>query len=84
MNSWFVYENDTGPDGANHDYEGIFIAAKKGAPAGTEPCTLNRLHLMDVTPTILREFGVPRKKGMRGKSIPISLAPRPAIKKTRQ
>jgi predicted AlkP superfamily phosphohydrolase/phosphomutase len=84
MNSWFVYENDTGPDGANHDYEGIFIAAKKGAPVGTEPSTLNRLHLMDVTPTILREFGVPRRKGMRGKSIPISLAPRPAIKKTRQ
>jgi predicted AlkP superfamily phosphohydrolase/phosphomutase len=66
----FIHENDTGPDGANHDYEGIFISAVKGAPAGRGK-ELERIHLMDMAPTILREFGILPLKGMRGKAVPI-------------
>jgi predicted AlkP superfamily phosphohydrolase/phosphomutase len=66
--SVYVYENDTGPDGANHDYEGIFIHAQKGADpyGGTQ---LPRIHLMDVAPTILREYGIQPLKGMQGTAI---------------
>ncbi|WP_124727450.1 alkaline phosphatase family protein [Staphylospora marina] len=62
-------ENDTGPDGANHDYDGIFISAPNHpAPGGKR---LPRIHLMDVAPTILHQFGIPPLKGMQGKVIPL-------------
>ena len=34
--SLYTYENDTGPDGANHDRDGIFVddAACPGQPTG--------------------------------------------------
>lgn len=65
----YVYENDTGPDGANHDYNGIFISAPNREGKGGKP--LDRLHLMDMAPTILHQFGIPPLKGMRGKQIPL-------------
>jgi predicted AlkP superfamily phosphohydrolase/phosphomutase len=69
----YVYENDSGPDGANHDYHGIFIASrlnshKKVAGAGR---TVERLRLLDVTPSLLRYFGIEPPRSMQGKSIPL-------------
>jgi predicted AlkP superfamily phosphohydrolase/phosphomutase len=51
----FTYENDIGPDGANHDRTGVF--AVKGAP-GQPTGKVDGLRLIDVGPTLLSLFGV--------------------------
>jgi predicted AlkP superfamily phosphohydrolase/phosphomutase len=51
----FTYENDTGPDGANHDRKGVFVmAGVPGQPLGRQ----EGLGLIDVGPTILSLYGV--------------------------
>lgn len=67
----YVYENDSGPDGANHDYNGIFIASRvnsrrKVRQAGRR---IENLRLLDVTPTLLRYYGIYPPKYMQGKSL---------------
>jgi len=64
--SIYTFENDTGPDDANHDYHGIFIMADRSACGGRE---LEGLHLMDVAPTILDLLGVTVPSDMEGKII---------------
>lgn len=64
--SIYTYDNDTGPDNANHDYHGIFImrdlrSTQKGRREG--------LHLMDVAPTVLNKFGIAVPTDMAGKII---------------
>lgn len=61
----FVKENDTGPDGANHDYNGIFIAGvkKEGIHRFKR---IDRLHITDVSPTILNLYQIPKKSGIQG------------------
>ena len=61
-----TFENDTGPDDANHARHGVFIlrdptAAEGGQRAG--------LHLRDVAPTILGIMGVDALPAMTGKII---------------
>ena len=61
----FTYENDTGPDGANHDRTGVFAMA--GAPhqaAGRR----DGLRLIDVGPTILSLYGLHPPEGAEGRS----------------
>jgi predicted AlkP superfamily phosphohydrolase/phosphomutase len=53
--SVYTYENDIGPDGANHDRNGVFVM--KGAP-GQPSGAVEGLNLVDVGPTILSLFGV--------------------------
>jgi predicted AlkP superfamily phosphohydrolase/phosphomutase len=53
--SVYTYENDVGPDGANHDRNGVFVM--KGAP-GQPIGAVEGLNLVDVGPTILSLFGV--------------------------
>jgi predicted AlkP superfamily phosphohydrolase/phosphomutase len=53
--SVYTYENDIGPDGANHDRNGVFVM--KGAP-GQPNGAVDGLSLIDVGPTILSLFGV--------------------------
>lgn len=48
-----VDENDTGPDGANHDWEGIYIARER---CGAEEVELRDLAIADVAPTLLRHY----------------------------
>jgi predicted AlkP superfamily phosphohydrolase/phosphomutase len=69
-----VQGNDTGPDDANHDPDGIFIATRlrdfrrgirKNLPAGAASC-------LDVTPTILQEFGLPLPQDLAGKPIALN------------
>jgi predicted AlkP superfamily phosphohydrolase/phosphomutase len=58
----FTYENDTGPDGANHDRKGVFaMAGAPGQPTGRQ----EGLRLIDVGPTILSLYGVrlPQSEG---------------------
>jgi predicted AlkP superfamily phosphohydrolase/phosphomutase len=53
--SVYTYENDIGPDGANHDRNGVFVM--NGAP-GQPSGAVEGLNLIDVGPTILSLFGV--------------------------
>jgi len=59
-----VDENDTGLDGCNHDWEGIFVMSGGGIPA--RGC-VEGAEIYDVTPTILGAFGVPRPPGILGR-----------------
>jgi predicted AlkP superfamily phosphohydrolase/phosphomutase len=61
----FTYENDTGPDGANHDRTGIFVmAGAPGQPRGRR----EGLRLIDVGPSILSLYGLPAPEGAQGRS----------------
>ena len=61
----FTYENDTGPDGANHDRTGIFVMS--GAP-GQPMGRTEGLRLVDVGPTIMKMFDVEEPAGMQGRN----------------
>jgi predicted AlkP superfamily phosphohydrolase/phosphomutase len=61
----FTYENDTGPDGANHDRTGVFVMA--GAP-GQPSGPAQGLRLIDVGPTILNLYGIESPQGTQGRS----------------
>ena len=63
--SIYTYENDTGPDGANHDRDGIFIV--KGAP-GQPAGEVQGWNLVDVGPTIVSLYGIDGLEGAVGRS----------------
>jgi predicted AlkP superfamily phosphohydrolase/phosphomutase len=63
--SIFTYENDTGPDGANHDRTGVFAMA--GLP-GQQTGRRDGLRLIDVGPTILSLYGLDAPDGAEGRS----------------
>jgi len=61
----FTYENDTGPDGANHDRTGVFaMVGAPGQPTGRR----EGLHLIDVGPTLLSLYGLEAPDGAQGRS----------------
>jgi predicted AlkP superfamily phosphohydrolase/phosphomutase len=60
-----TFENDTGPDDANHAQDGLLIVA---AP-GVEPGPRVGMHLLDVAPTVLELLGLPVPDSMRGTSL---------------
>src|SRR6476619_1899009 len=53
--SLYTYENDTGPDGANHDRDGVFIM--KGL-SGQATGKVEGLKLVDVGPSILSIYNI--------------------------
>jgi predicted AlkP superfamily phosphohydrolase/phosphomutase len=60
-----TFENDTGPDDANHAQEGLYIYYHpRRESRGAGP----RRHLMDVAPTVLELVGVDVPPDMRGSS----------------
>jgi predicted AlkP superfamily phosphohydrolase/phosphomutase len=61
----FTYENDTGPDGANHDRNAVFVMA--GLP-GLDPGPRQGLQLIDVGPSILSLYGLEAPEGALGRS----------------
>jgi predicted AlkP superfamily phosphohydrolase/phosphomutase len=62
----FTYENDTGPDGANHDRMGVFaLSGLEGQPTGRR----EGLKLVDVGPTLMKLYGLPEPEGVQGRSI---------------
>jgi len=66
--SIYTFENDTGPDDANHGQHGIFIARPPGdRPAGAR--ALDGLNIQDIAPTILSLLGLPIPGEMEGKVI---------------
>jgi predicted AlkP superfamily phosphohydrolase/phosphomutase len=63
--------NDTGPDDANHDPEGVLIITRmddlrKGIKRNSK---IDSTSLLDITPTILHEFGLPVPGQLAGKII---------------
>jgi predicted AlkP superfamily phosphohydrolase/phosphomutase len=66
LNRIHTFENDTGPDDANHAQEGLYIyhdPRLQGQGLGPKQ------HLMDVAPTILELMGVPVPAEMQGRSL---------------
>jgi len=62
----FTTENDTGPDGANHDVTGVFVM--RGLPE--QPTgEAKGLNLIDVGPTLMKLYGLPEPEGVQGRSI---------------
>ena len=59
-----VFENDTGPDDANHAHEGIYVLAA----GGVEPGPGEERDLRDVAPTLLELLGEPVPADMEGSS----------------
>ena len=55
-------DNDTGPDEANHDFDGIYLLAGDGVRAGPGP----ERDLRDIAPTILALLGEPIPGEMEG------------------
>jgi predicted AlkP superfamily phosphohydrolase/phosphomutase len=60
-----VFENDTGPDDANHAHNGLYILA---AP-GVEPGPGAQRDIRDVAPTLLELLGEPVPAEMEGASL---------------
>ncbi len=66
FDSIYTFENDIGPDDANHDRYGIFIMDDRSGRGGEEKVGL---HLMDVAPTVLDLLGVDIPEDMQGTSV---------------
>ncbi|MGI8606598.1 MAG: alkaline phosphatase family protein [Gaiellaceae bacterium] len=60
-----VFENDTGPDDANHSHEGLYILVADGV----EPGRAEERDLRDVAPTLLRLLGEEVPADMEGASL---------------
>jgi predicted AlkP superfamily phosphohydrolase/phosphomutase len=63
-----TFDNDTGPDDANHAQHGIFILETRDSSRQIEGH-----QLMDIAPTVLDIMGLPVPADMQGRSIPVSL-----------
>jgi len=66
IGSVHTFENDTGPDEANHSQYGIFITGGCKMEARGK---ISGLHVMDVAPTVLSLLGLRVPKDMEGKVI---------------
>jgi predicted AlkP superfamily phosphohydrolase/phosphomutase len=62
----YLTENDTGPDDAVHDWDGVFIMYDPKKRIGKD---LGTISIFDFAPTVLNILGVDIPKDMRGKSI---------------
>ena len=56
--SIYTFDNDTGPDGANHDWQGIFQLNRNGCrEANLAPGPTRGLTVYDIAPMLLKLFG---------------------------
>jgi predicted AlkP superfamily phosphohydrolase/phosphomutase len=65
----WTFENDTGPDDANHDRHGVCMITGPGIPAGRR----DDLSILDIAPTILALAGLPKAEGIGGRAIGASV-----------
>jgi len=63
----YTFENDTGPDDANHAQDGVFVLWDPRRDHGGRYA--DGLQLMDMAPTILDVMGVPVPSDMQGRII---------------
>jgi len=64
----YTFENDTGPDDANHDQDGVFVLWDPRRSQGGQ--LVEGLQLMDVAPTVLDLMKVDAPAGLQGNVIP--------------
>ena len=65
-----TFENDTGPDEANHDWDGIFMLNQTGCKLGNiQPGYKEGLKIYDIASTVLNLFGIEQDSDSRGNSI---------------
>ncbi|MCP4643311.1 MAG: phosphodiesterase [bacterium] len=69
FDSIYTFENDTGPDDANHDYNGILILDDRTGRDGQE---VTDAQLMDIAPTVLRLLGQDVPGDMQGRPIGVN------------
>jgi predicted AlkP superfamily phosphohydrolase/phosphomutase len=67
FDSIYTFENDIGPDDANHAQEGMIIYYDPKQNLGGQ--RLSGVHLMDFTPTVLHLMGQPIPDDIQGKVI---------------
>jgi predicted AlkP superfamily phosphohydrolase/phosphomutase len=60
-----TFENDTGPDDANHAQDGLYVLAGPRIPA----IGRSDAHLLDIAPTVLELMGMETPATMRGQSM---------------
>jgi predicted AlkP superfamily phosphohydrolase/phosphomutase len=65
MGAVHVFENDTGPDDANHASEGLYLIAARGIEGGAG----EERDLRDIAPTLLTLLGEPVPAEMDGRSL---------------
>jgi predicted AlkP superfamily phosphohydrolase/phosphomutase len=61
-----VFENDAGPDDANHNWDGVFIMAGGGIAPRRDPL---RLDILDFAPTVLSRLGLEVPADMAGEAL---------------
>ncbi|MEE9504066.1 MAG: phosphodiesterase, partial [Thermodesulfobacteriota bacterium] len=64
-----TFENDIGPDDANHAEHGVCIIHDPLNPVSSSPETKEDLNILDISPTILNLMGLKVPEGMEGKII---------------
>jgi predicted AlkP superfamily phosphohydrolase/phosphomutase len=64
----WTFDNDTGPDDANHARDGLLVAAGPGVAAERR----DDMSILDVAPAILRLFGLPPAAGMHRPGLPLA------------
>jgi predicted AlkP superfamily phosphohydrolase/phosphomutase len=67
----WTFDNDTGPDDANHDRDGICLISGPGVPVSRRA----DLSIYDIAPTILSAAGLPADAGMRGRAMGLEPTP---------
>jgi predicted AlkP superfamily phosphohydrolase/phosphomutase len=60
-----TFENDTGPDDANHAQDGLYVLTGPGIPAAGRADG----HLLEIAPTLLELMGIDVPEAMRGESM---------------
>ncbi|MCK4667401.1 alkaline phosphatase family protein [Candidatus Dependentiae bacterium] len=66
LNQVYTYENDTGPDDANHAQHGIFIGYTPGKESKGD---IDTIDILDLTPSILKIFGLKYPENFKGKAV---------------
>jgi predicted AlkP superfamily phosphohydrolase/phosphomutase len=67
LNTLHTFENDTGPDDANHAQMGMYIYFDPKRNLGG--CELKNAQLVDIAPTVLKEFDMPIPSDMIGRAL---------------
>lgn len=69
LNTVHTFENDTGPDDANHAEKGIFILYDPTDQSTRRSSPVSGLSIYDIAPTVLHRLGVNVPSDMEGKII---------------
>ena len=62
-----VFDNDTGPDDANHAQDAMFVLSGTGLNKGPIP----PIDILDFAPTVMRLYGLPVPTDMQGTSLTV-------------